>query len=76
MRQMRTIAIDDPGVCQSVCHVGGLCKTDERINALFGDQRSIVLDGLPIPHGKVSGPMRPLTNYFEAKCYCVSSHAE
>jgi len=26
MRHMRTIAIDDPGVCQSVCHTIRLCK--------------------------------------------------
>jgi len=40
MHKMRTIAIDDPGVCQyvnlSVCHTGGLCKTAKRIDVLFG----------------------------------------
>jgi len=33
---MRTNAIDDPGICQFVCHVGRLCKIAERIDFLFG----------------------------------------
>jgi len=41
MHEIRTIAIDDPGVCQSVCHAGGLCSPE--------DPRNIVLDGVPIP---------------------------
>jgi len=36
MPEMRTIAIDDPGVCQSVCHASGCARTAERIDVLFG----------------------------------------
>jgi len=24
--KMRTVATDDPSICVSVCHMGGLCK--------------------------------------------------
>jgi len=51
MNAMRTIAIDDPGVCLSVMKADGL-KTAEQIDVLFGvitfdDPRSKVLDGDP-----------------------------
>jgi len=46
---MRTIAIDDPGVCQSVTRAG-CAKTAERIDVLFGvkthgDPKNIALHG-------------------------------
>jgi len=35
--EMQTIAIDDPGVCQPICHAGGLWgETAELIDVLFG----------------------------------------
>jgi len=52
--EMRTIAFDDPGVCQFVCHAASL---SERIKVLLqletlGDPRNIVLDGNPdFSHG-------------------------
>jgi len=55
--QMCTIAINDTGVCLSVCQSvtrAGCVKTAERIDVLFGvetpgDRRNIVLDGVSIP---------------------------
>jgi len=71
---MRTIAIDDPGVCQSVCYVGELCKTTERIDILFGvetprDPRNIVLDGGPNPHSESEGVRCGLCQITVATCY-------
>jgi len=45
MHEMRTIAIDDPGVCQSVCHVLGCTKlrcsnTAERIEIVLRGENS------------------------------------
>jgi len=44
---MRTIAIDDPGVCLSDTRAS-CAKTAERINVLFGVE-------VPIPHGEGEG---------------------
>jgi len=50
----------DPGVCQAVCHAGGLCKngwTDRRL-VQGGDSRgpqNIVLDGHPPPPRRWEG---------------------
>jgi len=66
---MRTIAIDDPGVCQFITRLR-CAKTAERIDVLFGvetpgDRKSIKLDGgYHLPRQYEGGSMRPLTNYF------------
>jgi len=66
---MRTIAIDDPNICQSVTRTG-CAKMAERIDVLFGvetpgDPRNTVLDGGHHPSLRVRGcSMRPLPNYF------------
>jgi len=36
MHKIRTISIDDPGVCQSACHAGGCAETTEQIDVLLG----------------------------------------
>jgi len=35
MHEMRPIAVDDPAVCQSVCHAALVCKTVEGIEVQF-----------------------------------------
>jgi len=40
IHEMRTIVIDDPGVCQSVCYAVSLFAVETAV-----DQRNIVLDG-------------------------------
>jgi len=55
MHEIRTIATDDPGVCQPVKRVD-CAKAAERIDVLFvvethGDPRNIVLDEGPHPDG-------------------------
>jgi len=54
MREMRTIAIDDPSIC--LCYVAAreFANTAERIEVLLGVKipggpRTVVLDGIPIP---------------------------
>jgi len=52
MHEMQTIAIDDPGVCQSGTRAG-CAKTAEQIDVLsgvetHGDARNSVLDGVPM----------------------------
>jgi len=71
-RKLRTIAIDDPGVCQSVSTVVCL-SVQKRLNEstfclgrrLHGDPRNIILDGDPhsLRRGG-GGSMQPLPNYF------------
>jgi len=72
---MKTIVIDDRGVCLSVCPSRGstrlLCaKTAERIKILFGlntpgGQRNIVLEWGPDPPQRGKGySMQPLQSYF------------
>jgi len=69
MRKLRTIAIDDRSVCQSVSHAVGLCRPTELIDVLLG-WRHLVLWKHCIscgPHpsrGIRGGLMRPLPNYF------------
>jgi len=71
---MRTIAIDNPGVCQpiSLSDIRLLCtKTTERIDVLFGPKihggpMNIVLNGRgpDLPRRGKGGWMRPSQNYF------------
>jgi len=41
MHKIWTIAIDDPGVCQSICHTASLCKTAKQIETLFVLKRAV-----------------------------------
>jgi len=68
MHEMKTIAIDDLGVCQSVTRTECV-KTAERIDVRFRveawNPRNSALDGDPhSPWRWEGGSMRPLPNYF------------
>jgi len=59
MNDMKTIAINDPGVCLSVTRAG-CTKEAKRIDVLFevetpGDAINIVLDKVPIPRARAMG---------------------
>jgi len=73
MREMETIATDDPVawcVCLSVRRAPEPCKIAEQTDVLFGvetpaDPRNIVLDEGPhLPRLGGGGSMRPFPNYF------------
>jgi len=78
MHKMRTVAIDNPGICRSankvVCLSRGRAncvKTAEQIDVFWvkipGDQSNIVLDlngAIHFPRKGKGGSMRPLPNYF------------
>jgi len=72
---MRTIAIDDPGVGQSVMRAG-CAETTERITILFmaetlRDPRNIALDRVPIPHGEWEGVRCGLSQITLATYLCI-----
>jgi len=65
---MRTIATDDPGVCQSVTQAG-YAKTAEQIDVLFGrrllgPKKYCIRWGSPSSKARGGRSMRPLPNYF------------
>jgi len=48
MHEMWTTAINDPNVCQSVCHTASLCKQGSMLAVqTLGDTRNLVPDGSP-----------------------------